>query len=328
MSVATLAAAQFGLHEELVQASWGLTGSAALILLFWLLRGISYLKLAAGPSASAACLYVACLLLGLEVLHARRLLCPATTLLLMAAASTAAAAVLLGRLRLPAAREKGESAAPVGVREVWCEHWGYGRWALAAALASWAPSNICYVLTGGLLGIAYAGALRALLNLVMPVIQTAAALSRLCLPYLSGIAGREGMLATRTPVSRMIWLLAGGASGYWVLVSVFHRSLFEWLYGGRFAEFSHLAPWATLGGVFWTASFCYGLGLRAIQSPFSDLLVQSAAGGVSLLLGVPLIWSLGVSGAVGTLMLSTLAAVAVSTVVFRQKLLRAAAAPG
>ena len=65
---------------------------------------------------------------------------------------------------------------------IWQNHWQYGRWIGATGLVSWFNGYIYYFLLPIWGGLAATGALKAILNLVMPILQSDAALVTLLTP--------------------------------------------------------------------------------------------------------------------------------------------------
>lgn len=309
------AADHFALPGGFPGALGGLTPAAPFLLLFWLARRATYLKLSPGPATAGASLYSALLLGGLLMVYRRGELGPSAAFLLMGFGALVVSSLLLVRLK-PAVR--------LGIhkdilRGVWRQHWRYGRWALATAVVIWIPGNIFYVLTGAFLGMGEVGGLKALMNIVLPVGHSVAAFSMLFLPYVSGIFGQRGISATRAPVHKIALLYVGGAVVYSFLVSYFREPIFYFLYGGKFMEFVPLVPWAAASTVFWVGAHGFCIGLRAIQSPSAVFVVFCASGAVSIIIGIPATWAFGLPGSIGALVLSTLTALIAASFLFRRK---------
>ncbi len=186
-------------------------------------------------------------------------------------------------------------------------------------IVSWAAANISYGLTGAVLGMREVGALRALTNLILPVAHTTTALQRLVQPYVSGLSGAQGHSATRAPVKIITLLAAGGGCAYLFLMSVFSKQILYFLYGGKFMEFVYLVPWVALCGVLSTADNGFRVGLRAMRSPRSVLLVQCAGAAGCLLIGIPATWMFGLAGVIGSGVLANLATLLVGAQLFHHK---------
>jgi O-antigen/teichoic acid export membrane protein len=65
------------------------------------------------------------------------------------------------------------------------DHWIYGRWAIGTVFLMWFPGNIAYILLPAWWGLEANAAVRALMNLVLPIQHAIAALGTLALPVLS-----------------------------------------------------------------------------------------------------------------------------------------------
>ena len=188
------------------------------------------------------------------------------------------------------------------------DHWRYGKWAMATAGVAWLPTNIYFVLLPAWVGLEQAGALKALINLAMPVLLGISGLSTLFLPLLSMQFG-EG---ARQRMNRTLWLSFGLfflASGLYLgLLWGLRGAIFQLLYDGKYHEF---AGWPLVVIGLWpfgqAITAMLGNALRALQRP--DYVFWSSIGGSSatLLVGVPLAWRLGVGGALAGGLLAFLA---------------------
>lgn len=297
-------------------ALFGVAVAAPCILLLWLARRTAYLGVSAAPAAGGSLFYCALTLSGLYLAKAFHLLSPMSALLLMGAGALGASAVLLAYLRLRLPLTLG--AAP-SVRDTWRQHWSYGRWALASAALVWLPWNIFYPLLSSLSGMTQAGELKALMNFTAPVIQTYGAFSALLLPYSVRVNAREGYAGTFAVTRRVILLCTLGAVAYWVPLLVFRESAFRALYSGRYTEVAYLLPVVALSSVAWSAFFGVANALRALVSPasvFASALVSSC---VSLMVGIPAAWAMGVRGVVWSIALSEILAFLMALILLLRK---------
>jgi O-antigen/teichoic acid export membrane protein len=307
------AVAQFAGHTDLAGALFGLTLGAPTILLLGLARGACYVETAPARAASAATLYCAVMLGGVWIAYRYSMISAFAVFVLMGLASLTAGGVLMAQL-------KPRRSGTLTVREVWREHWNYGRWAIGSTLLTWIPGNIFYSVTGALLGMRDAGAYRGLMNLELPVTHTASAISLLFLPVLSRTFGRQGLAATRVPVWRVMGVYALGAAVYGGIFVAWQRPIFRALYGGNYMEYCWLAPWMLLGVVFQVSSYGPAVGLRAVQSPSSVFRVYGVAAAVSLATGIPATWAFGVVGAAAGTVLSNVACFGAALYLYRKKL--------
>jgi len=213
-------------------------------------------------------------------------------------------------------------AVPVrapGRREVWREHWRYGRWALTATPIMWIPENIAYAFASAFLGIPQAGVLRAMMNFVLPATQLTTSLTRLLNPYVAGKALREGSRGTKASLSKIVLLFASMGIVYAAVLVLFHSQAFHLLYGKRFGDSADLVAW--MGGVtfFYLVLYAPMVGLRAIQSPASILVAYSGAAVVAVAAGFPLTARYGLHGTIVSLCATNAVGAAIAAWLFLRK---------
>lgn len=267
--------------------------AAPCILLVWLVRRAFYVCLRPAWAAAGGALYCTLLLPLMFLLRNSGLLDPATALASMGGAALAVATLLVLRLRprwrLPEAEPR--------LREVAAEHWRYGRWAAATASLAWFPGSIYFVILPIWFGFAEAGALKALMNLAMPVLQSVTALGVLLLPLLVRHRAEGGWRRMGRTVRRFFGLFFSGAVLYGLLLWLFRFQVLRLLYAGKYTQY---ASWPLLLVALLPLMACASLpfesALRALERP--DLIFRSyaAATFISLLCGVPLAAALGASG--------------------------------
>lgn len=284
------------------RALWSVAAATPFVLLAWLARRACFTRLRPAWAAAGGALYLVLSLAAAYLLFRTRHLSASSALAVLGGASLVTGAWLLWRLR--GATAGGADEVPgQGVRR---DHWTYGRWALASSALSWVPANVYLVALPALGGLEAGAALKALLNLVMPLLQAIAALATLLLPAL--VRQRESPGFDRL-VAGAAALFVGAGLAYWVLVGLVAEPLLHWLYRGQYTQYA---------GVIWLVGALpvavgvvgvLGSALRALERP--DLVFRayaaSALAAVSLGLWAAVRW--GVSGAVvGTLLSSTVTA--------------------
>jgi O-antigen/teichoic acid export membrane protein len=278
--------------------------AAPCILLFWLARRAFYLELAPVPAVAGSSFYCLLALSGLYAACRSGLLSPFTAFLLMAIGALATSGFLLIRLK-PSFRLNTNVPS---LSEVGGQHWIYGRWALAASLAAWASGDIFYFLVGGFAGMADSAALKALLNLTLPVGQAFGALSLLLLPYAARVQGEAGSASVKRLTWRITWLFGGGGIAYWTAVLLFRQPVLRFLYGGKYMGLAHLLPWVALASILWCTTYAPVIGLRAMQAPASVFFTYCASDVIAVAIGIPAVWFFGLAGAVFSITLLGVAA--------------------
>lgn len=281
----------------------GIAVATPCITLLWLARNAFYVKLSPVGSAIGGFLYSILLLSGVFFLHHQNQVSPITVFLLMAVSGIVTALFQLIRLR-----PHYSSSPQLTLRGVLREHWHYGRWILASSLVVWIPSNFYYLLFSSR-SISSAAELRALLNLTLPVGQTATALSLLAQPYVARRQGELGSSSVVPLVNKLTLLYAAGAALYWIVLILCRTQALEALYGSKYNGLSSLVPWLALSSLLAVAAHGPGIGLRAIRSPERIFVAFCASSGLSLVVGIPATLAFGTRGAVMTLVLANTLAI-------------------
>ncbi len=182
--------------------------------------------------------------------------------------------------------------------EVAADHWRYGKWAMASALASWFPSNIYYVLLSSWLGLEGAAALRALINFIMPVSQGVTALNMLMIPALVRDRREGGPRKMNHTMLLFLVVLAGGCTLYLFALWLFRGHIFQLFYGGLYSEYMGwpllLAGAVPIGPCIYSV---LGNGIRALERPDRMFWAFVASSGAAVIFGIPLTAKFGVTGA-------------------------------
>ncbi|MGA2423830.1 MAG: polysaccharide biosynthesis C-terminal domain-containing protein [Terriglobales bacterium] len=281
------------------RAFLGLAIAGPILLLLWLLRRAFYVRLNPGWAAAGGVVYLLILLASALTLRAAGRLTAATGFLTMAAGSLITCLFLLALLRPTLATDSSS------IRAVAADHWRYGKWGAAAAGPGWVTESIYYLVLPAWVGLAEVGALKALLNLAMPALQTIGALGVLLMPILVLDRDSGGPRAMKRTIKLSLALFFLGSACYLALLWGFRLQIFHFLYAGKYAAY---ASWPLLlaGLLPFAQSLPNVMGgaLGALERP--DLVFWSSVGScaVTLALGVPLASTLGVGGALVGLVVS------------------------
>jgi O-antigen/teichoic acid export membrane protein len=244
-------------------ALWGAMSLAAVllalalaepfILFLWLMRRACYARLEPHLAVSGGAWYMLLMLAGAYVVYRFGWLSTVTALGVMAVSSLAVSLWLAVRLRVKQpSLQKGELA-----RDSLNNHWRYGRWSVANKGLSWVPHNIFYLLLPIWGGLEASASFKALMNLLMPMLQANSALSVLLLPTL--VRAREhSNFGSSVRLALVPFVLAPVL--YWILLGVFHSPIVSLLYGGRYTEYANL---------FWL------LGLVPVVAAIKEVMSQS-----------------------------------------------------
>lgn len=305
------------------RVGWAMAGAALAapcILSLWVVRRAFYVRLRPAWAVAAGALYCVLVLSFLVPLRLAGRLSPATGLAGMGAAALIAAVALGSRLCL----RRGADRGGPDFREVIAGHWRYGRWTTAAAPVAWLPEGIYFIILPAGFGLAEAGALKALVNFAMPVLQSISALGLLLLPLLVRALWNGGASSMGSPMRRFLGVFVSGGLLYALLLSMFRLPALQLVYVGKYNQYAAVPMLLT--ALLPLALCCaepFEAGLRALERP--DLMFRSNVVGalVCLACGVPMAARLGVSGALAGMLLSRSAVAASNFLYYTRETSRA-----
>lgn len=210
----------------------GIAVFSPLILFLWLMRRTCYLQGLPHRAAEGGAIYLALTCAALAVLRHYRLDSLLNVIAVMGIASLLSGLWLALRegLRFPASG----LANPI-VREMAADHWRFGRWAAAAGMVSYLLQQASYMIVGAVSpgGLADAGTLRAIYNLVQPLLLANVALCVLLVPTL---VRKRGTASYATTVRLAVLGLVAGSVLYWAILCTFHAPVMSAIYQGKYAD--------------------------------------------------------------------------------------------
>jgi O-antigen/teichoic acid export membrane protein len=276
LAAAGVAGGIFFLSGLLGPSLMSMSLSSPFILLFWLVRRAHYLECRPAMAAGSSALYCATLTAITVALWKFGLLTAVTAFIALAAAAMIASIFSMLRLHLgiwpglAAARSSGP---------VFRENWDFGRWIIPAAVFYPMLAQAQIFLTGAFLGLAAAGALRALQNPIMPVVQVITALSTLAIPMLSRdfvTTGVTRLYRRGLAYAGLMTLIAVAYEGAVLLTGNYWDRL---LYTGRYSDYDALMPILGIMPIAIAVSTGSAVILRAIQRP-ELIAIPNIAGGI------------------------------------------------
>ena len=295
---------------EIQSTLLALAVASPILLLVWLCRGAFYAQLQVWQGTAAGAFYLVSLVGSIWILHRWGILSSATALLAMAAGSLLVSAGGLSEI----SRTTSADAPPSDLKlsTVVADHWRYGKWAALTAVVAWFPVNIYYTLLPSRFGMQSAATLRALMNLMYPLLHALLSLVSILVPALVRRRQQFGFENMR----RRVWTLAAlfvpaGLTYLCILVGL-RNPILHLLYGDRYANQS---VWVVLciGCLPITTGIAYVLaaGLRSIESPRLVFWGYLASCATTLILGVPLALHYGIAGAAAGMVASDIPTITV-----------------
>lgn len=279
----------------------GLGLCSPFVLLLWLARRVCYLLQQPRWAAAAGGAYLVLMLAAMALLRRWQWVTLPTALAVIGGCSAVVSVGLVILLR-PDYRDVNLAL----LREAAAVHLRYGRWSVATNAMFFLSGQAVLVLAGALLGLQASGLLRAIANLITPMHLISTAVATQLVPTLV----RTERDVRKRAMWRPLLLLSAVAAGYWLVLGILQRPLFELVYGGQYMPAAHLVWALGLTVVSGAAADITAAALRAGERP--DLVFRCFAGAtlITVVGGPILISTWAVSGAVVVMALSSAAAAA------------------
>jgi O-antigen/teichoic acid export membrane protein len=284
----------------LSQALFSLALAAPFSLLMWFSRRAAYVRFQPRLAAIASAGYLKMLVAGLFVLARLHLVSIFSAMLVMSVAGAIAGLWLLRRIR----RGMPDEEKTVTPMPVFKDHWRYGRWASATAVLMWVPLNFFFVVLSVLVNLEASATLKALSNLVLPLLQANAALGSLLLPAMVlRVSNREQF---KKLLRLSLALFAAGAFAYSLVIGGLGQVFVHLLYGGRYDAQVSLLWLLLLIPVLDGAMVVLASALRSLERPDCVFWAQLAGAVCVLTAGVVATRSFGLWGAASGMVLADL----------------------
>lgn len=272
---------------ELGWAFVGLAAAVPTVPFLWLTRRAAYVEL--DPRGAALCsgaYLILCLTL-LATLAEMGHLWAGTALTAMGITALLGTAVLRPVLR-------PVSLAPLATKEVRTLHWRYGRWALGTGALLWLQANFWYIAIAAFHGVEATAYYRALLNLLLPIMQLNVAMSPVLTSYVALLIRKaEGRSIPHAPIA----LTASLGMLYGILIVALGAPVSRLMYGNLYTpDTLALGALAAIAGCA-TAISALASVLKARQKPERVAAVYGAGLAFSLAIGCPLVYLGGVTDA-------------------------------
>ncbi|MCC6422621.1 MAG: oligosaccharide flippase family protein [Phycisphaerales bacterium] len=299
---------------SLAVALVGLAAASPFILYQWLMRRASYVHNEPQQAAIAGAGYCVVMISGLLALEHWKVLTIPSALAVMGGASLVVGIWLAYQegVRSPWKLDK-----PL-LKEAATEHGRYGRWAMASGLVGFVPAYVYYLILPLVANLQQSGALRALTNLVMPLLQANVALCILLLPRLVRCRGTPHFART---ARNAMFILVGASTAYYLFIAIFHEPIRHLVYGDKFAEYSFLLWLIGLQPILTAATGVLDVVVASHERPdyvFYSCLASAIA---AVTLGAGLTWQWGVAGVTVAVLINFLIHLIVIAILAR-KLLR------
>lgn len=300
--------------ELVASAIAGAALIAPLLLTRWLTRYPFYVLSTPQHSALGGFIYLVLSLGGLIILLQTGTLTAVSALIVMGVTGLISSWVMSAFYLKPTLRLQPD--ADLNLRSVLGAHWSYGKWASITRMLAWLPMNINYIVLPLFLGLAGSAALRAMMNLILPLQMTITAITAILLPALVRAYERDGKAGMTAKLRTFVQLAAGITGLYALALVIFGQPVIHLVYDGQYDEFVTLPVLITLGliPVLTAVTAVVDAALRASGNVKLTLFANIVPALLSVTLGLILLVAFGVLGAnLGSLIVT---AVMLATMIF------------
>ena len=307
-----------GGKSVLAEAIMGAGLALPMILFIYLVRLSFYMIQKPIGAALSSSVYLLILFGLLVAARHQNLATSFSAFLIMGLAAIAGGGLVLwkGLSREESGNAPAREEESIRLRDMIREQWMYGRWILATLLFNTIASQIQVLATAGLVNLGSAGSLRAIQNFIQPMVQTSTAITLLAVPSLAMEFGRGNLTALRRKGYFITLVLTGLAIGYVLFLWAATVPLEQIAYGGKYASFDWLFPWAGIVAIFTAIGTGFSVMLRAIQRPQYVLLIGIIAAPVGVLSSLLFIPRYGVAGSIASSILTSLISLLITIVLF------------
>ena len=280
-------------QQPLGVAFVGMAVVEPIVLLFWLLRRACYAQSKPALAALTSAVYFATMLGGLGALYASSLLTVLSAQILMAAAALAGSAPVLTFFLLGSVGHDTVVQRP----SIRARHWSYGKWSSATGVLQWAQLYGWYLVLPMWGGLGASGSLRALMNLILPIVQVDIALAGLLVPMF--VRARREPKRFQLLVAFTAVVFVGQAVIYGLVLALFGVSLMQAVYAGAYTADSRLIGALASVPIFIGLCSVFSSALIALERPDRVFQGTSAAAIVSIPLGF---WGIATHGLMGAVL--------------------------
>jgi O-antigen/teichoic acid export membrane protein len=279
-------------QRRLGEAIGGLIVIAPFYQLSLLARRACYVVSKPRLAAIGGGINLALAMVGTIVLTRMSLLSVFSAQLLLGGVALASAAVIILELR-------GVTSIPLTEVErssVWTSHWKYGRWSASIGPLTWVQTSIYYFVLPAWGGLAAVGGFKALINLVMPVLQSDGALATLLMPEFVRRRREAGGLARIATWSAIGFAVEGIV--YALVLVLFGQQMMKWVYGGAYHYSLGILALLGLLPLVNSQMSVLSCALRAREQPQAIFWATMASVVVINTIGVAAVVQRGVEGAI------------------------------
>lgn len=197
------------------------------------------------------------------------------------------------------------------------QNWSIGGWLVVSAALVVLAGQAQIIISGSLLGLGDAAAMRVLGLFIQPMILSVNAIGSLMLPVLSYAYRERDMNKFKQIINNLVFGLVVLSVVYELFLFVFSSQIELVLYAGKYAKYVPLIPVWGLIPLLLSINSGPSWGLQAAQKPYSLFIVSVVWVVVSVILGFILTRHYGVLGATISAVLGYLVAIFIYIILYK-----------
>jgi O-antigen/teichoic acid export membrane protein len=187
----------------------------------------------------------------------------------------------------------------------WKKHWTYSRWVIATALIFQLSSQGYLWIVGGILSLNEVASLRALLNITQPINILFGAISMVSIIRLSKVFQDKDYYKFEAILIKVLTCLLILSIIFYILVLMFDEKIIKFLYSGKYLNSLEFLKIVGVAPVVFGVGALLNDALKAMEEPKWTFYSYLASGSVTLAIGIPLIYKLGLEGAAWGILISS-----------------------
>lgn len=203
--------------------------------------------------------------------------------------------------------------------EILSEQWQFGKWRTIGGVLAITFGQMQTFFVAGMLGLPAVGALRALQNFILPIIQVETAIESLGLSSVSSISGGSGTRNYQV-IKKKSFLIAFSlfcmSIIYALILYFFAEPLEKLLYFGKYSAYVGLIPLLGLSPIFLALAMGFVLPLLSIGKSKYYIVIYAINAPISIALTFLLTKNYGITGSVVSILIPSIVNVLVAATLF------------
>lgn len=198
--------------------------------------------------------------------------------------------------------------------------WGYGKWLLASLATQWVSGQIYIYISAFLINISAAGVIGACQNIYGVINVALTGIRNFLLPYGAKKYAEQGVPFLRHFFKKIYLVGSFCLLSYALLTSFFSSEILQLLYKGKYGGFEYIVILFAIKSVVSFYSFSPDMGLLIIQKTEGIFKSNLVALTMTLLIAFPLIYFLGIAGALIGMIISQSLITIILTKIYRAEI--------